>query len=380
MSNSICFVNDLFLKDKNVVTTGPMVQMYLIGKELANRGWQVSHIVHSRNNKDGMIEEHEGMYVYYLPYHRYGELMGIRLILKKLNDINADIYYQRGRSPMTGMTAYFTNKNSKKFVWSSAGEGGMARGKYIKEQLKKKSPLRKIVLFPYFWLQDRVYEYGIKNADIVFAQTEYQLNELKKEFNRDGIIFRSGHPIPDISVLKKPNPPVVLWVGAIKKSKQPELFLELAKNLKSEKAEFYMIGNLSDEKYREPIIFQEMEQKNFHYAGEVPFKKMTEWFSKASLLINTTMKDYEGLPNVFIQSWLHGVPVVSLHSDPDDFIKKHEIGYQTGDFILLVERVKELIRNLDLRNEMGKRARDFAVNEFGIKKLVDQFVEICKEL
>jgi glycosyltransferase involved in cell wall biosynthesis len=88
------------------------------------------------------------------------------------------------------------------------------------------------------------------------------------------------------------------------------------------------------------------------------------------------MKDYEGLPNVFIQSWLHGVPVVSLHSDPDDFIKKYKIGYQTGDFNLLVEKVRELINVPDLRIKMGQRARDFAIKEFSIQTIVDRFIEI----
>jgi len=98
-----------------------MVQIYLIGKELEKRGWKVSHVVHSRNNKEGVIEEHEGMHVHYLPYHRYGELIGFRTFLKKLDEINADFYYQRGRFPMTGMAAYFAKRNNKKFIWSSAG-------------------------------------------------------------------------------------------------------------------------------------------------------------------------------------------------------------------------------------------------------------------
>ena len=376
----ICFVNDYFLKDDNVVPTGPMVQMYLIGRELVHRGWKVGHVVSSRNSKAGLVEEYEGMFVYYLPYHRYGELIGFRGFLNKLKEVNADIYYQRGRSPMTGMTAFYSKKNKKKFIWSSAGEGGMARDKYMNEQLKKKSAIRKLLLYPYFWLQDRVYEYGIRNADIVFAQTEYQLNELKKEYGRDGILFRSGHPVPDIDVMEKTNPPMVLWIGTIKEVKQPELFLDLARRLSKEKAVFYMIGHMSDEKYKEQIISQENEQKSFHYIGEVPFDKTSGWFSKASLLINTTSNDYEGLPNSFIQAWVYGVPVVSLHSDPDDFIKKNKIGYQTGDFNLLVERVKELIRNTKLRIEMGQKARDLAVREFGIEKIVDRFEEICKAL
>lgn len=373
---SICFVSDYFLKDNNAVTTGPMVQFYLIGKELASRGWKISHVVSSRNYKAGMIEEHEGMSIHYLLHYRYGELIGFRSFLKKLKEVNADIYYQRGRASMTGMTAYFARRNGKKFIWSSAGEGGIARAKYMREQLKKKSGIRKVVLFPYFWLQDRVYEYGIRKADIIFAQTKYQLTKLKKEFGRDGIVFRSGHPIPDINVIEKPVPPVILWIGSIKKVKQPELFLELAKRLSAENVLFVMVGRLLDDNYRESIMLQNKEQNNFHYIGEIPFDKTSEYFFKASLLVNTTADGYEGLPNAFIQAWLHCTPVVSLYADPDDIIKKHKIGYQTGDFEIMVEKVRQLIGDTTLIQEMGKRARRLAIREFGIQNLVDHFIEV----
>jgi glycosyltransferase involved in cell wall biosynthesis len=378
--HSICFVNDFFLKDENVVITGPMVQIYLIGKELAKRGWEVNHVVTTKNNKANNIEEHEGMIVHFLFYHRYGELLGLYKFLNKLKEINSEIYYQRGRAPMAGMIAYFTRKNGKKFIWSSAGEGGMARSKYTKEQLKKKTWVKKIILYPYFWLQDRVYEYGIEKSDIVFAQTHFQLVELRKEFGRDGIVFGSGHPIPDTEVLEKPKPPILLWIGAIKKSKQPELFLELARRLDSENAFIFMIGRLIDERYQDNIMLQTKTQNNFEYIGEIPFERMPEWFSKASLVVNTTIAGYEGLPNVFIQSWLHGVPIVSLHSDPDDVIKKHEMGYQTGDFDLMVKKVRDLIRDYQLREQMSRNARNFAIHEFSIESITDHFVEVCKTL
>lgn len=357
-----------------------MVQIYLIGKELARRGWNVSHVVTTKNNKVVQSEEFDGMHIHYLKYRKYGELIGVYSFMNKLKEINADIYYQRGRAPMTGLVAYFAKHNGKKFVWSSAGEIGMAKGKYVNEQLRKKAGIRKILLYPYFWVQDRVYQYGIKYADIVFAQTEYQLKKLKKDFFRDGIIFSSGHDVPDKEVLKKTEPKIVLWIGAIKSSKQPELFLKLAQHLKSEKAKFIMIGRLNDERYADKISHQIKSQKNFQYIGEVPFDKVSEWFSKASITVNTTIPGYEGFPNVFIQSWLHGVPVISLHSDPDDLIKNHRIGYQTGNFESMIGKVREMIRNDRLLKELGIKARNYSIEYFGIERLVNRFLEIVEPM
>ncbi len=367
------------MKDAGVVTTGPMVQIYLIGKELKCRGWRVSHVVTTRNiDKVGKIENIDGMHIHYVRHHRFGELAIIGVFLRTLHKVDADVYYQRGRAPMTGLTAYCARKKVKKFIWSSAGEKGMAKGKYVHEQLKKKKGIRKVLLYPYYKLWDRMYEYGITKADMVFAQTEYQLLELKKAFHRNGVILSSGHPVPGKHVLQKPNPPVILWIGAVKRVKQPELFFELARRLHSENAQFVMIGRLVDMRYRNTLYHHMKKQDNFSYQKEVPFETVSEWFAKASILVNTTLKDYEGLPNVFIQGWLHGASVVSLYCDPDNIVKKNALGFQVSDFSELAEKIRTLIRDADLRREMGSRARAYAVKNFGIEALVDQFVEVVR--
>lgn len=377
---SICFVNDFFLKDNGAVTTGPMVQVYLIGKELAKRGWQVSHVVSTKNRyKVGSVENHDGMRVHYLRHGKYGELPNASIIFRKLEKIEADVYYQRGRSPLTGIVAYYTRSRGKKFIWSSAGEGGVARNKYTREQLKKKRGLRKVLLYPYFWIQDRTYEYGVEKADLVFAQTEYQLKQLEREFGRKGEVFRSGHPIPATAIESKPDPPLILWIGAIKEAKQPDLFLRLAEQLAGENAKFVMIGSLLDQRYRPRLSHLANSQNNFSYQGQIPFEEMNQWFAGAGLVVNTTKKDYEGLPNTFIQAWLSGTPVVSLYSDPDEIIKSHGMGYQTGEFDDMVQKVRNLIHDKQLRMNMGRTARDYAVNRFGIEALVDRFVDIVTD-
>jgi glycosyltransferase involved in cell wall biosynthesis len=376
MSPSICFVNDFFIADEGVVTTGPMVQIYLLGRELSRRGWEVHHVVSTGNEKAGSIEEHQGVTVHYLPHHRYGVLVGFRRLVRKMKEIKADYYYQRGRSPLTGIVAYAAGSMGKEFIWSSAGARGVARRKYIREQLVKKSFIRKVILYPYFRLQDMIYEYGIRAADFALAQTEQQQKLLHEEFGRGSAVLGSGHHVPATSISDKPEPPMVLWCGAVKPSKQPEIFIELSNRLAGENARFVMLGRLLDRSYEEAIHRQQNFQEGFSYEGEVPFEETSEWFSRAWVLVNTTVKDLEGLPNTFIQAWQNGVPVVSLHADPDDMIKKKRIGYQECDIDVLTERVRTLVRDRELRRDMGWRARDSSTEVYGIESVVDRFIGI----
>jgi glycosyltransferase involved in cell wall biosynthesis len=165
----------------------------------------------------------------------------------------------------------------------------------------------------------------------------------------------------------------VAWIGAVKEVKQPGLFLELARRLAEEKAEFVMAGRMADAKYRAAVTEAEKQRKNFRYLGEVPFSDTAGFFSRAGIVVSTTVRAAEGLPNVFIQAWLHGAPVVSLHDDPDGAMAEQGIGYRAGSLDAMEKKVRDLIRDPVLRSDMGEKARTFAAGEYGLDRVVDRF-------
>ena len=75
-----------------------------------------------------------------------------RDILPLLTEIDADVYYQRGRKKLTGITAEFCKKSNKKFVFASSmdidcirfkqflrGRNGQDLGYLVKNSKKKSS-------------------------------------------------------------------------------------------------------------------------------------------------------------------------------------------------------------------------------------------------
>ncbi len=374
MPESICFVNDAFLYDDGVVITGPMVQMYNLGVEFKRRGWDVSYVSASANTKKVKYIHLNGHNIFYYKRQKYSELFSVHKLWRLLDAANADYYYQRGRSPLTGLVAFYVRVRKKKFIWASAGEDGIELNKYTREQLPRKKIFKRIVLYPLFWVQDKLYHYGIKVADFRFVQTEYQRSRLSRNFSLDSTVLKSGHIVPDITEYVKPTPPIVLWVSSIKKVKQPEIFLQLVQELQNENAEFYMVGDLTDTDYCQKIKNCVRKIKKFKYLGQIPYSEINQLYARCSILVNTTLDGYEGLPNAFIQAWLNCVPVVSLSSNPDNVISEYEIGCQEASTQLLFETVRNLIRDNSLRVRLGNNARAFAISQYGISYIVDRFL------
>ena len=86
--------------------------------------------------------------------------------------------------------------------------------------------------------------------------------------------------------------------------------------------------------------------------------------SKSDALISTS--EAEGFPNVFIESWYLGKPVISLHVDPSDIIKSNNLGYFANSDI------KKMINHIKTKNYNkidSKNISNFFANNFKETKI-----------
>ena len=116
---------------------GAELQLTLLAKELVNRSYDVSFATFEKSSSS--IEVVEGIkvynpfnirgsgYTYLYPYHMYK-------LLKILNKIDADIYIQKGLTPLAGVTAFFTKFKNRVFFFSthSLAEAGGVEDTKIK--------------------------------------------------------------------------------------------------------------------------------------------------------------------------------------------------------------------------------------------------------
>jgi glycosyltransferase involved in cell wall biosynthesis len=200
-----------------------------------------------------------------------------------------------------------------------------------------------------------LYENPLKRADAVVFQTEDQRALASRNFGIDGSVIRNlvGRLETGPAAVRDID---ALWVGSCWAWKRAEIFLELAKSLPH--LRFGMIAAPGDQGECERSIRETAATiPNLTYFGFVTYREVSKYYARAKVLVHTS--DIEGFPNVFLQAWQAGVPVVSRVIDPDRVIATKRLGLVTGTPEKLREGLLALLDNDTLREELGRRGKAY---------------------
>jgi len=354
----------LLQASSTVVKGGSEIQADLIMNELLkgrHEAYYVSDLIGTPKPGRKNVK-----YFYLKSYGTRYSILNVVSLLKVLKRINPDLIYQRFRVAYTGIAAWYSKRHSSKMVFNIANEN---------DSRKNRITLNRLILFNF--INEYLGRYGIRNASAIVAQTYDQQRIIKQNFNRGSVVIRNGHPVP-YGPFEKSMPPIILWVANIKPLKRLELFLDLAKELEDTNAKFFYVGRPSSGVYQRMLDDRAKNLKNVSYVGELSFENTNALFSKASVLVNTSTR--EGFPNTFVQAWMRETPVVSLNVDPDNLVEEKKIGFCSGSFDQLVKDVGNLIEDEETRQEMGKRARQYAIEDHDIKKTGRKYLDLFEKL
>ena len=156
--------------------------------------------------------------------------------------------------------------------------------------------------------------------------------------------------------------PYVAWVANLKARKRPEQIAPLARVLATHGVDLLVAGTVQDERYR-PLTSPDPEIPNLHPLGALAPAAASGLIAGARCLAVTARP--EGLSNVMIQAWWHGVPTVSLDYDPDGSIAQHGLGRVCGgDEDGFRAAVVEHTTARGPRDASGRRAADYARTHF----------------
>jgi glycosyltransferase involved in cell wall biosynthesis len=222
-------------------------------------------------------------------------------------------------------------------------------------------------------LSSRINHFGYYLVDGVIAQTAEQTQQLP--VRKEIVIANSADPT--VVPFSWPKP-FVIWVANLKPRKNPEAYLELAKHFQQTDIDFLIVGELVNPQYK---LFLDKSHlpSNVHYLGTKTYQEVNGIIQQSLCLVHTTYGP-EGFPNVFIQAWLQGKPVVSLYCDPDHLIQDYKIGYLSGNSMQLLQDTTELIANISLREEIGQRAMRFAEAHFNAEQNVRKYETFLQEI
>jgi glycosyltransferase involved in cell wall biosynthesis len=273
-------------------------------------------------------------------------------ILRVFNSVQPDFIYQRCASALTGIAAIYARKNNCPLIFQIAHDNDV--------QAKPVSMfLRRPWLIPEYALT----HYGIKNANKIIAQTQFQADQLQKNYKRKAIIIPNGHPVPDDCV-KTTKEITILWIANWKPFKQPEIFVKLAEKIGQKgNVRFVMLGRTDGYE----ALIEKAKKINIEVMGEISNEQVNDFLAQSHILINTSQQ--EGFSNTFIQAWMRRVPVISLQVNPDNIFQKEQVGYCSGNFTALLQNTIKLIDNHELRNTMGLMAREYAVKHHSLENM-----------
>jgi glycosyltransferase involved in cell wall biosynthesis len=329
---------------------GESVQQTLLARAFVDLGYEVSMVVKDHGQMQG--EYQQGIRVWKTFTESEG-LPAIRFIYPRFTRIwqalkmaDADIYYQSCAGSLTGYVAWFCRKYGRKFIFRLAHDSDCIPG----EQLIKHR-------------RDRlIYEYGLRNADLISAQGVNQVELLQQHYKLESVPVNMAVELPDDDAVNQARKDVdVLWVNNLRAFKRPELLLELARKLPEYR--FVMIGGEVrgyEQLYRD-ISRQADEVENVEYLGAVPYHEVNSYFFRAKLFLNTS--DQEGFPNSFLQAWVRRIPVVSFF-DPDGLIASQNLGDVPTDLGGMEVSVRNLLQNAGLRSSAADRSREYVLANY----------------
>lgn len=290
---------------------GEQVQHTLLARALVRRGWDVSMVV--ADYGQAAVETMDGITLYRaqglnegLPVLRFVHPR-ITKLWAALKRADADVYYVSCASNQLGVVARFAQAHGRRVVFRIAHDTDC-------------EPDR--LLIPY-WRDKKIYEYGLRRADVVLAQSVQQARALKANYGLESRLAAMLVDAPERQLGFAERDVDVLWVNNLRPFKRPELALQLARLLPE--LSFHMIGGpqAGHEGLYRDIASQARAIGNLHFHGQVPYHEVNAFYERARVFVNTS--EVEGFPNSYLQAWRRGTPVVTFF-DPDGVVARHGLG------------------------------------------------------
>lgn len=356
MSMKICFVCPQawpYLSDNQYSTGGAERQIVLLAKELA-KNHDVYIIVGDYGQSSKTVVENISIYKSYEPgVARYTKR--VNKIYSCLDNINPEVSIVRGNPALANVVGTIAKFLETDFVYNIANDNdipfsGSSRYDY-REYIK---------LLP------------LKLADHLIVQTPRQRHIISENRKKTSIV-PNGYP--SASVQRDQEYDGFLWIGRLDfKQKQPDIFVNLAERIPSEK--FTMIGPRNNTKQEKKMLEKINQMDNITYQGPVQPDAVHDYYARTQALINTSA--YEGFPNTYLEAWRLGIPVLSFNVDPNRFINCELPVCAHGNMERLIEIVRKVGKSDMFRNRLAENCLNEFEQRYRIEAVAETYLEALR--
>jgi glycosyltransferase involved in cell wall biosynthesis len=218
-----------------------------------------------------------------------------------------------------------------------------------------------------------LYAWGLAKCERLFVQHDGQLKNLPSQWKAKTIVVRS---IAGKAVGFKPHSSreaSVAWIGMLRQPKRPDLLVDIARRLPEVK--FVVCGGTTTHRspsgYSQGIITRIREVSNIEFRSQVRPEEAERVIAEAAVLLCTS--DKEGFPNIFLQAWSYGTPVVTIQVDPDSLIQQLGLGIVTSTIDATVDHLKLLLSSSQERQAIAIRAHGYVSRHHSEELIVKAF-------
>lgn len=343
------------IKDK---VGGAQKQAFLLSTELAkNANFDVHFCVADFGQAEK--EKHQNVLVWKSFNFDDFIFTKIKILLKTIQKINADVYIFRAADTGIALATLFIKIFLKKKVFymlASNAETNFG-------ELKKMSGLLTAFTMPLTY----------KYADKITAQTEEQYSLFVRYRKRkpDALIRNIIPAFEQVAIEKKH----ILWVGRLDKIKLPELFLELARKNPQEK--FVMIAPIVRDfiEYGKQLIAESKTIKNLELVGFVKPNEIGRFYKQAKIYVMSS--ESEGFSNTMAEAMSHACPILSYKVNSDNIFEKYEIGLCAyGDVDKFYTDFQQLNSKVELMQKFGLNGLNYIKENHRKDVIMKKFIEI----
>lgn len=338
---------------------GEGVQHSLLGQALARRGHDVSMVVADYGQSDGAIYSgvktikafrlEAGVPVLRFIYPRWIKLWDA------LTKADAQVYYVSCAGMELGAVAMFCGKHRRGVIFRTASDADCDPGKLLVR----------------YWRDRKLYEYGLRRADAILVQSEFQRGLMHRNYGLDS---RPARLLIDTRMVETDETHKdidLLWLANLRQAKRPDRVLDVATRLPN-----FRISIAGGRYAGEHLLYSQIAEAaqrlpNVTFHGQVAYQDVGALFNRAKIFINTS--DIEGFPNTYLQAWIRGLPVVATF-DPDGIISREGLGVRVSNTCELAEAVSRILGNRAEFESMRRRCLQYMAAQYNEDELMSPYL------
>ncbi|HXY74633.1 MAG TPA: GT4 family glycosyltransferase PelF [Dehalococcoidales bacterium] len=226
-----------------------------------------------------------------------------------------------------------------------------------------------------------------QNADYLMPiTTKYIINEVQfgaapEKIKVTPVGIKTDYFVPQNSLANPRNgkTPLIGCFGRVVPVKdQINLIRAAQKVLGSANANFVFIGEIQDDEYYlecQDLVNDLELTDNVKFVGHV--ENVLEWYHRTDIFVLSSKS--EGVPLALLEAMSCGLPCVCTGvGGIPDIIQDRSMGYLVppNDSDTLASKIIELIKNKELRIQMGEHAREVVKREYTVQRMADHILAV----